>query len=178
MSMTIRRALPDDAPALARLHVDAWRVAYRGLVPDSRLDGLDYDRRAVRFREQVEEAPDQTYVIEQEGQLLGFLTLGACRDPDVDPQITGEIWGIYLAPQYWRRGAGTLLCRYAEQVLALRGYSELKLWVLAGNSSARRFYEAMGFAADGASKTLDLGAPREAVRYGRQGREEGETHPG
>jgi hypothetical protein len=91
MSMTIRRALPDDAPALARLHVDSWRAAYRGLVPDSRLDGLDYDRRTVRFREQLEAAPDQTYLIEQAGQLLGFLTLGGCRDPDVDPQITGEI---------------------------------------------------------------------------------------
>jgi ribosomal protein S18 acetylase RimI-like enzyme len=86
-----------------------------------------------------------TYIVVQEGQILGFLTLGGCRDSDVDPQITGEIWGIYLAPQYWRRGAGTLLCRHAEQVLAARGYSELKLWVLAGNGPARRFYEAMGF---------------------------------
>ena len=35
---------------LARLHVAAWRAAYRGLVPDEFLDGLDPDARAARFR--------------------------------------------------------------------------------------------------------------------------------
>jgi hypothetical protein len=40
--------------------------------------------------------------------------------------------------------------------------------VLAGNRSARGFYEAMGFQADGTSKVLDLGAPLEALRYGKE----------
>jgi len=170
----IRRAAVEDAGALARLHVDAWRVAYRGLVPDSRLDGMDYERRAARFREQLgghglETGPSkaETYVAERGGEVLGFVTLGACRDAGVDPQRVGEIWGIYLGPQHWRQGAGTRLCRFAEQLLASRGYEEVKLWVLAGNSRARRFYAAMGFVADGASKVLDLDAPLEAVRYGK-----------
>ncbi len=174
--MTIRRATVEDAEALARLHVDAWRVAYRGLVPDSRLDSLDYERRATRFREQLaghglETAPskEETYVAERGGEILGFVTLGACRDADVDPQRVGEIWGIYLAPQHWRQGAGRRLCRFAEGLLASRGCVEIKLWVLAGNVRARRFYEAMGFAADGAVKVLDLDAPLEAVRYGKRG---------
>jgi ribosomal protein S18 acetylase RimI-like enzyme len=167
-TLSIRRATPDDAAALARVHIDSWRVAYRGLVPDSRLDGLDYGRRAARFRDELEEGPAETYVVEQSGCILGFLTLDGCRDPDVDAQATGEIWGIYLAPQYWRRGAGTLLCRHAEQILASRGYGEIKLWVLAGNSAARRFYEAMGFQPDGASKLLDLGAPLVAKRYSKR----------
>lgn len=168
ISPSIRRATAGDAEALARVHIDSWRVAYRGLVPDSFLAGLDYDRRVTRFREQLEAGLGETYVAEREGRILGFLILDGCRDPDVDTRTTGEIWGIYLGPHYWRRGAGTLLCRYAEQLLASRGYREIKLWVLAGNSSARRFYEAMGFQADGASKVLDLGAPLEAVRYGKR----------
>jgi GNAT superfamily N-acetyltransferase len=168
-TLSIRRAAPDDATALARVHVDSWRAAYRGLVPDSRLDGLDYERRATRFRERLlDKGPSETYVIERDGEIFGFVTLGACRDPDVEPERVGEIWGIYLAQQHWRQGTGTLLCRFAEQVLASRGYGEIKLWVLAGNSRARRFYEAMGFKADGASKMLDLGAPLEAVRYGKR----------
>jgi ribosomal protein S18 acetylase RimI-like enzyme len=166
---SIRHATSEDAAALARVHIDSWRVAYRGLVPDSRLDGLDYGRRAARFRDELQEGPAETYVVEQAECILGFLTLDGCRDPDVDAQATGEIWGIYLAPQAWRRGTGTLLCRHAEQILASRGYGEIKLWVLAGNIAARRFYEALGFRPDGASKVLDLGAPLEAVRYSKIG---------
>lgn len=195
----IRRATVEDAEALARLHVDAWRATYRGLVPDSRLDSLDYERRSARFREQLEghgpetgssryegearptkEAGSETYVAEREGEVLGFVTLGACRDADVDSQRVGEIWGIYLAPQHWRQGAGTRLFRFAEELLASWGCIEAKVWVLAGNSRARRFYEAMGFAADGASHVLDLDAPLEAVRYGKRregrGREANDKH--
>lgn len=46
--MNIRRATAGDAVALANVHIDFWRSAYRGLVPDSHLDSLDYDRRAAR----------------------------------------------------------------------------------------------------------------------------------
>ena len=41
------------------------------------------------------------------------------------------------------------------------------LWVFADNPRARRFYEAMGFETDGASKTLQMGVPLGAVRYRR-----------
>lgn len=163
--MDIRRATPADADAMAKLHVDAWRAAYRGLVPDAFLDGLAYDRRAKRFRESLSAQAEETYLAEQAGDLLGMLTIGACRDEDVDSTVTGEIWGIYLAPGYWRQGTGKVLCRYGEGLLRARHYQIATLWVFAGNEQARRFYEAMGYAADGASKVLDLGTPLEALRY-------------
>jgi ribosomal protein S18 acetylase RimI-like enzyme len=166
--MNIRRATPDDADALARLHVDAWRAAYRGLVPDAHLAGLDVDRRAQRYRESLARNAEETYLAERDGELLGFLTLGACRDTDVDQEATGEIWGIYLAPAHWREGIGTALCRYGEGLLRARGFRIATLWVFAGNPRARRFYEAMGFAADGATKVLDRGAPLAAVRYRKE----------
>ncbi|MEX0715757.1 MAG: hypothetical protein WD066_04185 [Planctomycetaceae bacterium] len=31
--MIVRQATPADAPAIAAIHVDAWRGAYRGIVP-------------------------------------------------------------------------------------------------------------------------------------------------
>jgi ribosomal protein S18 acetylase RimI-like enzyme len=165
--MDIRRATPDDAAALARLHVDSWRTAYRGLVPQSHLDSLNYDRRARRFRESLARHAEETYLAEQDGDILGFLTLGGCRDEDVGQEAAGEIWGIYLAPKHWRKGIGRLLCRYGERILRSRGCRLATLWVLAGNEEARRFYEAMGYEADGATRTLTPGAPLEAVRYRR-----------
>ena len=113
--MHIRRATPADAQALAQLHIDAWRAAYRGLVPDAFLATLDAARRAERFRTSLAEGSEETFAAEVDGQILGFLTVGACRDADVDPDETGEIWGIYLAPEHWRRGVGRALCRYGEE---------------------------------------------------------------
>ena len=163
--MEIRRTTSDDADALAKVHIDSWRSAYRGLVPDSHLAELDYDKRAQRFCTALTEHSEETYLAEENGEILGFLTVGECRDTDVDEEETGEIWGIYLAPAHWRKGVGRALCRYGERLLESRGYSVAALWVFRANDQARRFYKAMGFKADGVSKTLHPGAPLDAIRY-------------
>jgi len=160
--------MTDDAQALATVHIDSWRAAYRGLVPDAHLASLDYARRAERFRQALATNSEEPYVAESDDGICGFLTLGRCRDEDVDQGSTGEIWGIYLAPEYWRGGIGSRLCKLAEAELASRGYSVAVLWVFKANSQARRFYEAMGFAPDGATKILNLGKELEAVRYRKQ----------
>jgi ribosomal protein S18 acetylase RimI-like enzyme len=163
--MDIRRATSSDADALAKVHIDAWRMAYRGLVPGSYLDSLDYARRAERWRESLAAGAGETYVAEGDQGMLGFLTLGACRDPELAGEPVGEIWGIYLAPRHWRRGIGRLLCRRGEEMLASRHYTQAVLWVFDGNQAARGFYEAMGYGTDGASKVLNPGAPLKAIRY-------------
>ncbi len=71
-------------------------------------------------------------------------------------------------PEHWRKGIGITLCKQSESMLASRGYSVATLWVLEANDQARRFYEAMGFRVDGASKILNLGAPLKAVRYRKE----------
>lgn len=163
--MNFRRATPDDAHELAKVHVASLNKAYRGIVSDSHLRDFTVERRTERFRESLATRSEETYVAEQDGDVLGFLTLGKCRDQDVSRESAGEIWGIYLAPQYWRKGTGRLLSQQAETILASRGHSEVTLWVLEGNKQARKFYEAMGFRTDGATKEVNLGALIPAVRY-------------
>jgi ribosomal protein S18 acetylase RimI-like enzyme len=163
----IRLATTEDAAALGRVHVDAWRAAYCGLVPDERLEKLDCGRSRNMFLRSMREGPEETYVVEEAGAVVGFLTLGRCRDDDVDCETTAELWGIYVAPAHWRRGTGTELCRFGEELLRARGHTSAVLWVFAGNANARRFYEAMGYASDGASKILEVGKPLEAIRYRR-----------
>lgn len=163
--MNIRLATPNDADALARVHEDSWRLAYRGLVPDSYLDSLNHEGLAERFRESLISGARETYVAEEAEELLGFMTIGACRDADVDQATTGEIWAIYLAPRHWRKGVGKRLCRDAERMLAARRYTQAVVWVFEGNADARRFYEAMGFVADGDAKMLNLGAALKTIRY-------------
>ena len=96
---------------------------------------------------------------------MGILTIGPCRDTDLDVRLTGELWGIYLSPGSWRRGIAAYLVSETERLLKLRGYKAILLWVLEANVAARRFYEAPGFAVDGQHKTVELGKPLLAVRY-------------
>ena len=165
MDVTLRRATPADAPALAEIHVAAWHEAYRGIVPDSYLEQFTVEGRTRRFREFLADPSAETYVAERDSRIVGFLTLGGCRDRDVERSSSGEIWGIYVLPEFWRRGVGRFLCEQAQNLLASRGCTSATLWVLEANLAARRFYQDMGFEPDGATKELALGIPLTAVRY-------------
>jgi len=161
----IRRATPEDAPTLAKVHVDSWQAAYQGIVPDSHLEHFTYQRREDAFRQALTYNLEETYLIEEGDQPIAILTIGASRDADLDTTTTGEIWGIYITPDYWRKGIGRTLVHQAEHMLHTKGYTQVVIWVLEGNLNARRFYETVGFHLDGADKVVELGKPLKAVRY-------------
>jgi ribosomal protein S18 acetylase RimI-like enzyme len=83
----------------------------------------------------------------------------------MDKEPAGEIYALYLSPEYWRRGIGRSMCLKAEGILKSQGYSLIVLWVFESNQRARKFYEAMGFMADGCRKVLNVGASVNGVRY-------------
>ncbi len=163
--MQLNPARISDAPVLARIHVDSWRAAYRGLVPDSYLERFTYQWREECLRQSLAAQTEETYLIQENDLVVGLLTIGAARDADVDVHRTGEIWGIYLSPNYWRKGIGRQVVREAETMLQARGYATIILWVLEKNHQARQFYEAMGFSPDGASQEINWGVPLQAIRY-------------
>ncbi len=81
--------------------------------------------------------------------------------------LVGEVYALYVAPDWWSTGTGRSLMARATAALADAGYERGVLWVLEANARARRFYEKAGWAADGASNALDgLGGVIE-VRYAR-----------
>jgi GNAT superfamily N-acetyltransferase len=163
----IRGMRESDVEAIARLHIRSWQVAYRGLLPDALLDGLDatYERRVAQGRA----APKaDVFVAEQDTVALGFARISASRDPDASPE-TGELMAIYLAPEAWGKGIGRELLGRAVDELRARGYRRATLWVLDTNARARRFYEAAGWRADGSVKEEPhLGATLREVRYARE----------
>lgn len=161
----IRKAVPDDALAIAKVHVDSWRSAYCGLLPDERLAKLDYTRGAERFRNTIIEKSELIYVAEDITGIIGFLALGPCRDPELNGTAIGEIFALYLDFQYWRKGIGRSLYNQADCLLRSAGCSQAVLWVFEGNERARMFYEAMGFVTDGATRIIDVGAPVNGLRY-------------
>lgn len=165
--MDLRRATPQDAPAIAAVHIAAWQTAYRGLVPDEVLDRLDTERRAADWVPLLADMDQHHLVIASGDEVCGFVSCGPARDNDLDRERTGEIYAIYVAPSRWRSGIGRRLCAAAIDSLESAGCREITLWVFEGHSQARGFYEALEFQVDGASRTETRGVPLTAVRYRR-----------
>ena len=170
MGLFVRRAEPQDAPAVARVHVASWRHAYRGLLPQEYLDSLSVEARTTTWANAFSQLPDQTsttLVGELDGQIVGFACVGPSRDDDTDTDTaTGELWGLYLDPAHWGAGHGHTLHTEALDVARASGAAAATLWVLTTNQRARHFYERHGWAADGAEKTVWRGDVRlDETRY-------------
>lgn len=153
-AVTVRRATAADADAIARVHVTAWQVGYRGLVDDAYLDGLDIAEWAARTRMHLA-TPGQAkewLVAEASGQIIGFTSYGPYRTARAPDQpgspADGEVHAIYLCPDHWGTGAGRALMDAAVDRLTTRGLTPVRLWTPTENTRARRFYERYGFTAD------------------------------
>jgi len=177
-NVVIRAALPPDAADIARVHVEAWRAAYVGIVPQAVLDRLSIDRRQQFWANRLTDPGEsRTFVAICDGRIAGFAGTGRPSDPE-HPEGTAELETIYLLPEAWRIGVGRLLIRRSTGDLAERGFSSAILWVLTENERGRRFYEAVGWQGDGRVQMLDFdGTPVEEMGY-RLDFRGGSTGPG
>jgi GNAT superfamily N-acetyltransferase len=118
--LEVRDARPEDAAAVAGVHVRSWQAAYRGLLPDSYLDGLRAEDRAARYTfDLIGPAHPATSVALATGRVCGFVTMGAAGG-DAGAS-TGEIHALYVDPGAWGQGVGRLLLKRARSRLAEQG---------------------------------------------------------
>ncbi len=138
----IRPAVLNDADALARVHIDSWLTTYRGLIPDSVLDNLSFERRRDWWQGIVDgpHAVD-VMVADERGMVVGFAYFGAEREND--PVYRGELYAIYMLKDYQQKGLGRLLVKAAADGLLARDLNNMIVWVLSTNP-ARGFYEKLG----------------------------------
>ncbi len=153
----VRPARAEDAASIAAVHVDSWRAAYSGLLPDAVLDGLSVERRARHWEQVIDDAtPDEVVVAEVGGRLVGFAHVGPAHDGDTGP-TTGQLGTIYLHPEVWGTGVGRAVHDAGLDLLADEGYGTAVLWMLSTNARARRFYERQGWARDGRIRVQQFG---------------------
>ncbi|MCW3813420.1 GNAT family N-acetyltransferase [Micromonospora sp. DR5-3] len=160
--LTIRREEPDDAAAIAEVHVRGWQAGYAGIMPDEVLRRLNPAAWAQRRRDLGTADPAHpftTLLAEVDGAVAGFATFGPYRNNqdrgDLDPAY-GEILAMYVEPTHWGAGTGRALLAAARAGLAERGWTEYRLWVLSDNARARRFYERAGLSPDGTESVYRL----------------------
>lgn len=152
----VRPAQVSDAPQIARVHVESWRVAYRGQISDAILDAQSVERRTTFWRDRLVQPQGTVLVSEIAQSICGFCDLIPSRDNDAEAGLVAEIAALYVLSGHWRKGLGRALCERALAEARRQDYEVVTLWVLASNDHARRFYEAMGFCLDGTTKTERL----------------------
>lgn len=136
----IRAARETDANDLAAIQARAWRGAYRGIIPSVALERYIAERdgrhwqRALRRR-------SGTLVMDFDGTLAGYVSCGPIRRRVVPAD--GEIYELYLDPDYQGVGLGARLFRAAAKHLSTRRLAGLAVWVLSDNAPAVAFYRGM-----------------------------------
>ncbi|WP_227980775.1 GNAT family N-acetyltransferase [Nocardia spumae] len=188
---TVRGATVDYARDLAVCHIESWREAHRGLVPDHLLDAFDTDRRTRQWVRIITEsrppadpkaADPAEHIIALAvddtrppgDRVLGFAHTGPPRDT---PRVADrELFALYVrAARY-----GTGLAQELMRAILLPD-TDTVLWVFEENPRARSFYRKFGFAADGARRIEPFSAASEIrmiARRGTTGRRRGSpAHP-
>jgi ribosomal protein S18 acetylase RimI-like enzyme len=145
----IHLATPDDAHALAVMHIASWHETYTGLLPDKILSSLSVESRAAAWSKiLLEPATTHSTVVflaEHQETIIGFGSCGAQRTESLNEKgYDGEISGVYVLREFQKRKIGTQLFRSMSSDLIRRGFKAAALWVLRENLRARRFYEHYG----------------------------------
>ena len=137
----IRTATSGDASGIARVQVVTWQQTYRGILPDSFLDGLDVERSAESWRSVVADRRRVTHVVDSMG-IVGFCTCGPSRG---DPSgFRGEVEAIYVHPAEQGQGHGTALVHAAMDWLAAKRLTPVLVWALEANTRAHGLYQSLG----------------------------------
>ncbi len=146
--LVLRRAGANDAAAVGRIHVDAWRTTYPGLLPDKYLVQMDVLHWARYWQGVLTQRVETEAVVVAEVEgigVVGFCSCGRVRHREWPRRLhkAGEIYTLYVDPNYQGHGYGRALLQNALGYMQYGGATAAVVWVLAGNP-ARFFYEAAG----------------------------------
>ena len=137
----VRQAKVSDATAIAATHDHAWRSAYQGLIPGAELDKL-INRRGPQWWDSAIRKGSRVSVLVFGEQIAGYANYGRNRARSL--HFDGEIYELYLRPEFQGLGFGRRLFKAARKDLAAYGYGSTVVWALADNEPALGFYRRLG----------------------------------
>jgi GNAT superfamily N-acetyltransferase len=141
----IRPAAIHDARAIAEVHVESYKGAYRGIFPEAFLNGLSREKYESHWRDSLalHEPPSAITMLgcDAGGNVMGFISGGKEKTGQLG--CDGEVYAVYLRQEAQRKGLGALLVGHFVYELVTRGFGSMAVWVLA-LSPSRRFYECLG----------------------------------
>jgi ribosomal protein S18 acetylase RimI-like enzyme len=137
----IRRARSSDAVPLADTHDLAWRTAYQGIIPGPELDKL-INRRGAEWWDGAIRKGSRISILQFGDTVAGYANYGRNRARSL--AYDGEIYELYLRPEFQGLGYGRRLFSAVRRDLAQSGIKSLIVWALSDNTPAVAFYRALG----------------------------------
>jgi len=141
LAVDIRKAELRDAAAIAEVHHEAWMGAYSGIIPYRTLLRM-VNRRGGEWWAGAIRRAASVLVVEIGGKVAGYATIGRNRARELPQQ--GEIYELYLKPEYQGIGLGSRLFKDSRKRLAGHGLKGLVVWALEDNQNAVAFYHGVG----------------------------------
>ena len=161
--ISIRPARLGDEVQIASVHDAAWSDAYQGVIPGKELRRM-IQRRGPAWWRQAIRGGSRLMVLDFADKVAGYASYGRNRMPTL--AYTGEIFELYLAPEYQGAGLGRRMFTAARDDLAAHGYLSFVVWALAGNDRALDFYRRLGGAVVRRAPERFGGETRERVAFG------------
>ena len=151
-SQFVVKPVETDAEKLGKayVHWKCWHEVDSGMVSQDYLDKLTLERCtewAFRWTEGI-------WVAKLDERVIGF---GCFGDRGEEAPGVGEVFALYVLPEYHGTGVAQLLMKTGLEQLA--DYPKVCLWVLKENARAIRFYQKCGFRFDGTEEvSKNIGA--------------------
>ena len=140
--LEVREAGHADAGAIAALHAASWRATYRGIMPDSFLDGPVESERLRHWQQALAQPEDGDLVLlaHRGGAPVAFVAVR--REPD--GLYDAYLDNLHVRPGLTGGGIGRRLLGLAARRLAQAGRRSLCLWAYDANAGGIAFYERLG----------------------------------
>ena len=136
--MQIRPSEETDAHSISRVYINTWQDTYLGLVPFGYLYAMSPSRLQQGFINELKSNRAISYVAENAGEVLGFVSGGYERQGN--DIYRGEIYALYVLKNHQRQGIGADLVSALANKLNHCGIYSMLVWVLEHNPYWR-FYE-------------------------------------
>lgn len=143
----IRRADVADADTLSALGGETFTATFSHLYPPDDLAAfLIESHSADAWRAVLGDARAATWLMEIDGEAIGYALVGPCGLPHPEARPThGELKRIYLLSEWQGGGRGGRLMKTAVDWLEETYPGPLWIGVWSQNYGAQRLYERMGF---------------------------------
>lgn len=144
--LDIRVSSPGDVGKIATIHSVCWRDAYQfmpGEVLENRNEGFRQAQWQKWFDEKRFLQKEALFVLEDEGEVVGFCMCKPNTDPDL-PQAGGELHALYILPEHRTFGASFLAAMTLTRFLVENDMAPVCLWAFQKNP-IWKWYQRNGF---------------------------------
>lgn len=138
----IRLATANDAAAIATLQIQCWQATYTEHVSEQFLQSLSHKKRTYLWEDNVANEKMHTFVLEKDGQLLGFVSGGLVRKENY-PGYDAELLSLYVVPEHNGLGHGRDLLKHFLTLMNEQGAHKVYLRVI-DDAASLSFFEKLG----------------------------------